>query len=304
MLTGLDAWLIDGTARVDVGNYQVGSMFDEPLRLLMSLPLAFIAGAWLAPAAMWAFAPNAAGERAQGPSPLSVTAGVVLGALAGTALQMLGRLATMGGGRPGGQATDSPELLVVLNFLLYLAAIAGGAWVGWGVARPRPASRAARAGTALAVPSLLLGTAWWLAVPRHDFPGMQAPAAARDAWAHKTFEWRYGELVERLRACPRVQAAVGRVTSIAPVTGPNRTMMTPGETAGTFTLELVGDRERGYARVDFMTHRHGEKPGRTWAIDGKLYVGGASTADDSQIVFYADATTLIHDGKEVAFSCP
>lgn len=92
--------------------------------------------------------------------------------------------------------------------------------------------------------------------------------------------------------------------AIATVAGPNRTMMTPGETAGTFTLELVGDHGRGYARVEFMTHRHGEKPGRTWAIDGKLYVGRPTAAGDRSITLYADSTTLVHDGKEIAFTCP
>lgn len=138
-----------------------------------------------------------------------------------------------------------------------LAVLAGvpGAWLGALIATrvrwPKWRSRSARYFHVLLVLASLAGGAW-AAVPRPQFPGAEAPAATRRAWAVVTFGEAYQQAEAFLKASPAVRERLGAVRGLAPVAGPNRTAYSPGELMGEFTIGVEGDRGRGVARLQFM----------------------------------------------------
>jgi hypothetical protein len=151
---------------------------------------------------------------------------------------------------------------------LVLLLLAGG-WLATRIKRPTPgpAWRTARAGAGLLGLATLAAGGYVLTLP--DFPGGEAPFAVRDAWGRRTFDEPYKLAGEFLAAAPVVRAQLGQPSGYAPMAGINRTTYTPGERMGEFTLEVVGPKGRGIARLRFM-HGNGGHDYESYGFRGRL----------------------------------
>jgi hypothetical protein len=79
------------------------------------------------------------------------------------------------------------------------------------------------------------------------FPGITAPAIARQQWAASTFT-NYDGIVSNIRSCKPVQQKIGSIQSVAPTQGRNVVSVEGGSGyRGEMTLEIVGESGSGIA---------------------------------------------------------
>ncbi|MGB8697941.1 MAG: hypothetical protein WCD18_00865 [Thermosynechococcaceae cyanobacterium] len=130
-----------------------------------------------------------------------------------------------------------------------------GAWLSFRVQKSFPVNRGKR------LKNLILPGVGWIVVlflispiltPKHGFPGADQPLQIRHRWAEAKFGKDYQQAVALLQNCQAIQPIVGNITGIAPTKGRNYSMSGPGETVGSFTLEVQGDRGKGIAEIRFM----------------------------------------------------
>lgn len=221
-------------------NYQMASLLQTGANLVTLGIAGFVLGVYLVPAVGWVVAREGCDY-----SPLAIAAGACLGLMAGglvgTPLGLMFHL-------------DAQYIAPTMLGLQAIGACAG-AWLGYRWRRERPPGLVRRALRVGAVITVVIAGLWTQVGTTHNFPGSQASLDARQAWATNTFDWRYEEVAAHLRVCGDVTSRLGTVRAIAPIAGANRAFIGPGETTGTFTLELLAERGRGVAKVDFMAYR-------------------------------------------------
>lgn len=238
----------------DAGNYAVGSAADDLVSPIMLFGMLFLSGCYLGASSFWLAAP-----RQSDIVPLRVAMGAAAGAAIGFGVVLLIGLIV----------PVPPPLAAGVSVL----AAYYGARLTTVLRRPKPADPRLRiARVTLVGMGLFVATAL-VSVRPHGFPGGEAPLAERDAWATKAFGDQYGEAKAYLQGCSGLRERVGAVKAIGPVPGPNKVYFGADDSAGDFTLEVVG--EKGTARVTAHTQRpHSPKEGpRPWTRSAALVEG-------------------------------
>lgn len=157
-------------------------------------------------------------------------------------------------------AVTIPHVVTRVNmFAAYLTAAAVAlatlCAIAWALTRSErlavePPSFARRLAMSLAVVVVLGGlTGRCFFVP--PYPGDGAPAATRRAWAEATFGASWRTTCRFLQASPEVARHLGGPLAIAPGPGPNRGTESDLDRDLTFTLEVVGPKGQGTARLRY-----------------------------------------------------
>lgn len=84
------------------------------------------------------------------------------------------------------------------------------------------------------------------------FPGENAPISMRHKWATKKLGAFYLEAIEYLKTSDVVREKIGEIKEIAPTVGRNSVGSGLGEVYGHFTLELLGNKGKAIANVEFF----------------------------------------------------
>jgi hypothetical protein len=238
----------------DAGNYAVGSAADDLVSPIMLFGMLFLSGCYLGASAFWLAAP-----RRSDIVPLRVAMGAAAGAaLAFGAVLLVGMLVPV----------PPPFAAGVCVLAAYY-----GARLTTVLRRPKPADPRLRVARVTLVGMGLLVATALVSVRPHGFPGGEAPLAERDAWATKAFGDHYAEAKAHLQACPALRGRVGAIQAIGPVPGTNKVYFGAEDSAGDFTLEVVG--EKAPVRVTAHTQRpHAPKDGpRPWTRSAAVMEG-------------------------------
>jgi hypothetical protein len=143
----------------------------------------------------------------------------------------------------------------MLNSFLGVLLSGIGAWLSFRVQKSFPVNRSKR------LKNLILPGVGWIVVlllifpiltPKHGFPGADQPLKVRHQWAKAKFGKDYQQAIALLQNCQAIQPIVGNIIGIAPTKGENYSMSGPGETVGSFTLEVHGNSGKGVAEIRFM----------------------------------------------------
>lgn len=238
----------------EAGNYAVASAIDDFVVPAALVGLLFALGAYLGASAFWL-----ASRRVPDIVPLRVAFGAVTaGVLAFAGVLLVGTLVPLGR---------------YLAMAVTLLAAYYGARLTTSLRRPKPQVAGVRLARVALTASVLLVATLLVSYRPTGWPGADAPIAARDAWAHKTFKEHYAQAVAYVKACPEVTDKLGAVSAIAPAPGTNAVYYGNSEASGDFTLEVVG--ARGTTLVHAATIRtYKPKPGAAeWERSGELLDG-------------------------------
>lgn len=259
VLTGL-AFAIGGTAILQgtllrqAGNYGVASVFDDMFAPFVLMGALFLLGCYVGAGWFWIRS-----TRPNDIVPLRMALAAVMAGLLGFALMLL-----LGTVLPIGRGFAASGTLLLAYY---------GARFTTVLRQHKPESVRMRIGRVALTASALLIATLLVSYQPNRFPGAQAPAADRHAWAEATFGEHYREAVAFAKACPELEASLGKVASVAPTSGTNAVYQGADGIAGDFTLEVVG--ATGTRRVHAaITKRNDPASGKqAWERSGELLVG-------------------------------
>ncbi len=144
-----------------------------------------------------------------------------------------------------------PILSMGLSWIIIIV----GAFLGGRFACARETKKSPLFGRRLLIAIIgivIFGSPLLLTVKRGDFPGENASISVRHEWAIKKFKIFYTGAIEYLKSSDFLREKIGEITEIAPTIGHNSVGSGPGEVLGHFTLEVVGNKGRAIANVEFI----------------------------------------------------
>lgn len=233
------------------GNYQYSGIFSSLIQNAALLLLCAWTGAYALAGVRWA-----KDDSPSLPSPGLLAIAAFFGGLFGDWMSVIALSAIpVTGYHPWGQ-------------LALLPGVFGGAWgLAWLAARQAGPARYDRRQKGLHVAGVLLvltGGGLYALADLSPWPGDQAPAARRAAWAHEKFGKPFDDTAAHVRADPDVRKALGEVREVAPIAGENRVSYTSDGTAAGFTVVVEGASGTALAATRYENYGRGIK------ISGKL----------------------------------